>query len=87
MLSMVRLTEEIKSGLLDDNNEFISEYHKHIYLALFYAELSDNKLQRALALRDRINDMTREYEQLLVEADEYTDRFNAEFELAKQLGE
>ena len=84
---MVRLTEEITSGLLDDNNEFISEYHKHIYLALFYAELSDNKLQRALALRDRIDDMTREYEQLLVEADEYTDRFNAEFELAKQLGE
>ena len=84
---MVRLTEEIKSGLLDDNNEFISEYHKHIYLALFYAELSDNKLQQALVLRDRIDDMTREYEQLLVEADEYTDRFNEEFELAKQLGE
>lgn len=84
---MVRLTEEIKSGLLDDNNEFISEYHKHIYLALFYAELSDNKLQQALVLRDRIDDMTREYEQLLVEADEYTDRFNSEFELAKQLGE
>jgi hypothetical protein len=40
-----------------------------------------------LVLRDRINDMTREYEQLLVEADEYTDRFNEEFELAKQLGE
>lgn len=84
---MVRLTEDIKSGLLDDNNEFISEYHKHIYLALFYAELSDNKLQQALVLRDRIDDMTREYEQLLVEADEYTDRFNSEFELAKQLGE
>lgn len=84
---MVRLTEEIKSGLLDDNGEFISEYHKHIYLALFYAELSDNKLQQALVLRDRIDDMTREYEQLLVDADEYTDRFNKEFELAKQLGE
>lgn len=84
---MVRLTNEIKSGLLDDNNEFISEYHKHIYLALFYAEMSDNKLQQALALRDRISEMTEKYEQLLVEADDYTDRFNAEFELAKQLGE
>lgn len=84
---MVRLTEDIKSGLLDDNNEFISEYHRHIYLALFYAEMSDSKLQQALVLRDRIDDMTREYEQLLVEADEYTDRFNEEFEMAKQLGE
>ena len=84
---MVRLTEEIKSGLLDDNDEFISDYHKHIYLALFYAELSDDKLQQAMVLRDRIDDMTREYEQLLVEADEYTDRFNAEFELANQLAE
>ena len=84
---MVRLTDEIKSGLLDDNNEFISDYHKHIYLALFYAELSDDKLQQAMVLRDRIDDMTREYEQLLVEADDYADRFNEEFELAKQLGE
>ena len=84
---MVRLTDEIKSGLLDDNNEFISEYHRHIYLALFYAEMSDNKLQQALVLRDRIGEMTEKYEQLLVEADEYTDRFNEEFELAKHLGE
>ena len=84
---MVRLTEEIKSGLLDDNNEFISEYHKHIYLALFYAELSDDKLQQAMVLRNRIGDMTREYECLLVEADEYADKFTSEFEEAKKLGE
>lgn len=84
---MVRLTNEIKSGLLDDNNEFISEYHRHIYLALFYAEMSDSKLQQALVLRGRIDDMTEKYEQLLVEADEYTDLFNEEFEMAKQLGE
>ena len=84
---MVRLTDEIKSGLLDDNNEFISDYHKHIYLALFYAELSDDKLQQAMVLRDRIDDMTREYEQLLVEADEYADKFTSEFEEAKKLGE
>lgn len=84
---MVRLTEEIKSGLLDDNNEFISEYHRHIYLALFYAELSDSKMQQALDLRGRIDDMTREYEQLLVEADEYAEKFTSEFEEAKKLGE
>ena len=84
---MVRLTDEIKSGLLDDNNEFISDYHKHIYLALFYAELSDDKLQQAMVLRNRIDDMTREYEQLLVEADEYADKFTSEFEEAKKLGE
>ena len=86
MLSMVRLTDEIKSGLLD-NGEFISDYHKHIYLALFYAELSDDRMQQAVQLRDRINNMTEEYERLLVEADEYADKFTQEFDLAKQLGE
>ena len=84
---MVRLTEEIKSGLLDEVGSFVSDYHKHVYLALFYAELSDDRLQQAMTLRDRIDDMTREYERLLVEADEYADKFSAEFDLAKQLGE
>ncbi len=81
---MVRLTNDVKSGLLAEDNTFISEYHKHIYLALFYAELSDDKLQQAVELRDRINTMTEEYERLLVEADGYAEKFTQEFDLAKQ---
>ena len=84
---MMKLTNEIKSGLLDEVGSFVSDYHKHIYLALFYAELSDDRMQQAVQLRDRINSMTEEYERLLVEADEYADKFSAEFDLAKQLGE
>ena len=84
---MMKLTNEIKSGLLDEVGSFVSDYHKHIYLALFYAELSDDRMQQAVQLRDRINNMTEEYERLLVEADEYADKFTQEFDLAKQLGE
>lgn len=80
---MVKLTDEIKSGLLY-NGEFISDYHRHIYLALFYAELSEDKMQQAVQLRSRIDDMTEEYERLLVEADGYAEKFTQEFDLAKQ---
>lgn len=87
MLSMVKLTEEIKSGLLDFEGNFISDYHKHIYLALFYAELSEEKMQEATVLHEKIEIMTSRYEQLLVEADAYADKFTEEFETAKKLGE
>ena len=44
-------------------------------------------MQEATVLHEKIEIMTSRYEQLLVEANNYADKFTEEFETAKKLGE
>ena len=80
---MLKLAD-IKDDLFNEEGAFASEYHKHVYLALFYSEMSEAKLEQAMELRHRIDQMTEGYERVLAEADDYAEKSIVELELVKQ---
>lgn len=80
---MLRLND-IKDSIFTEDGEFISEYYKHVYSALFFSELSEKRLEQAMELRQRIDSMEEEYSRVLSEADEYAEKSMVALDLAKQ---
>ena len=66
--------QELKQGLLYDG-EFRGDYERKVYLALFYSELSDERMEQATKLRKQIDCMVEEYERLINESNEYINKF------------
>lgn len=81
----MRLTKAMKEQLLNTKGEFNSEYDKHLYLCLMFADLGESMSNRAESIMKAITELRSEYQRVLEEAEEYAKKFEEEYEILNNL--
>lgn len=77
----MRLTAELKQKLLNKGGEFETAYDKQLYFAFLYADLSEAKSAQASEIEAQIAKLTKEYQRLLRESQEYATKFEEQYTL------